>query len=149
MGPAAQGLTAEHHKDATPVGPHSPYRKLATMRGKILLLGVSLEYLTSFHTIEDEIECFPYQIYEPGRKRFRVLTPQGEELTLYVRLHRAETARLRQCIKMERHLLAAGVMVKGPMGKSEAILLDAYGLHEALYRLCQHGITIYSPDGGA
>ena len=149
VGPCAQDLTAEHHRDETPVGSHSPYRKLVAMGGKILLLGVSLEYLTSFHTIEDEIARFPYQIYKPGRKRFRVLTPGGKELTLYVRLHSMETARLRQCIKMEPHLLAAGVMVKGSVGKGDAIVLDAKGLHEALHRLCQHGITIYAPEGGA
>lgn len=149
VGPFARDLTAEHHRDETPVGPHSPYRKMAAMKGKILLLGVSLEYLTSFHTIEDEIARFPYQIYKPGRKRFRVLSPEGEELTLYARVHSAETAWLRQCIKMEPHLVAAGVMVKGPVGKGDAIVLDANGLHEALHRLCEQGITIYAPEGHA
>jgi aminoglycoside 3-N-acetyltransferase len=149
VGPFARDLTAGHHWDETPVGPHSPYRKIAAMRGKILLLGVSLEYLTSFHTIEDEIAHFPYQIYKLGRKRFRVLSPEGEELTLYARVHSAETARLRQCVKMEPHLVAAGVMVKGRVGKGDAIVMDAYGLHETLHRLCEQGITIYAPDGHA
>jgi aminoglycoside 3-N-acetyltransferase len=147
VGPLAQDLTAEHHKDETPVGAHSPYRKLAAINGKILLLGVTLEYLTSFHTIEDETAHFPYQIYNPGRKRFRVLSPEGEELTLYARIHSEETARLRQCIKMEPYLVAAGVMVKGQVGTGDAILLDAKGLHEALHRLCEQGITIYAPGG--
>jgi len=147
VGPFARDLTAGHHWDETPAGPHSPYRKMAAMKGKILLLGVSLEYLTSFHTIEDEIARFSYQIYKLGRKRFRVLSPEGEELTLYARVHSAETARLRQCIKMEPHLVAAGVMVKGPVGKCDAIVLDANGLHEALHRLCEQGITIYAPEG--
>jgi len=146
VGLHARDLTAEHHLDETPAGPHSPYRKLASMGGKILLLGVSLEYLTSFHTIEDEIERFPFQVYEPGRKRFRVLTPQGEELTLNVRVHSPETARLRQCIKMEPHLLAERVMVKGAVGHGDAIVLDAKRLHDALLRLCQQGITIYDPE---
>ena len=55
VGPWAQELTAEHHNDETPVGPHSPYRKLAAMKGKILLLGVTLEYLTqlSYHRGRD------------------------------------------------------------------------------------------------
>ena len=149
VGPFARDLTAEHHSDETPVGPHSPYRKLAAMKGKILLLGVTLEYLTSFHTIEDEIARFPFQIYNSGRKCFRVLNPEGEELTLYARIHSPETARLRQCIKMEPHLEAAGVMVKGPMGKGDAILLDAEKLHETLRRLCEQGITIYAPEGHA
>jgi aminoglycoside 3-N-acetyltransferase len=149
VGPHARDLTAAHHRDETPVGPHSPYRKLAFLGGKILLLGASLEYLTSFHTIEDEISRFPFQIYEPGRKRFRVLTPEREELTLYARVHRPETARLRQCVKMEPHLLGAGVMIRGAVGKGDAIVLDAKGLHEALHRLCQQGITMYAPEGGA
>jgi aminoglycoside 3-N-acetyltransferase len=145
VGPCARDLTVEHHWDETPVGPHSPYRKLVAIGGKILLLGASLEYLTSFHTIEDEIAPFPFQIYKPGRKRFRVLTPEGHELTLYSRLHSTATARLRQCIRMEPHLLAAGVMSKKAVGKGDAIVLDAKGLHEALYHLCKHGITMYAP----
>jgi hypothetical protein len=48
---------------------------------------------------------------------------------------------------METHLLAAGVMIKGAVGKGDAIVLDAKGLHEALYRLCQQGITMYAPGG--
>jgi len=147
VGPCARDLTAEHHKDDTPIGPHSPYRKLAAMKGKILLLGVTLEYLTSFHTIEDEIEPFPYPIYNPERKRFRVLNPEGEELTLYARTHSAEGTRLRQCVKMEPHFMAAGVMVKGSVGNGDAILLDAEGLHETLHRLCEQGITMYAPEG--
>jgi aminoglycoside 3-N-acetyltransferase len=149
VGPFARELTAEHHNDDTPVGPHSPYRKLAAMNGKILLLGVTLEYLTSFHTIEDETAHFTYQIYNRERKRFRVLSPEGEELTLHARTHSAETARLRQCTMMEPHLVAAGVMVKGPVGNGDAILLDAKGLHETLHRLCERGITIYAPEGYA
>ena len=149
VGQFARDLTAEHHRDETPVGPHSPYRKLAAMKGKILLLGVTLEYLTNFHTIEDEIARFPYPIYNPGRKRFRILSPEGRELTLYARIHSAETARLRQCIKMEPHLMAAGVMAKGRVGKGDAILLDARGLHETLHRLYDQGITMYAPEGHA
>jgi aminoglycoside 3-N-acetyltransferase len=149
VGPHARELTDEHHKDETPAGAHSPYRKLGLIGGKILLLGASLEYLTSFHTIEDEITHFPFQIYEPGRKRFRVLTPEGEELTLHARVHCPETARLRQCVKMEPHLLEAGAMIKGAIGKGEAIVLDAKALHEASHRLCQQGVTMYAPEGGA
>lgn len=147
VGPQARALAAEHHKDETPAGPRSPYRKMVEVEGaKILLLGVSLEYLTSFHTIEDEVERFPFEIYESGHKLFRVLTPEGEELTVSVRVHKEETARLRQCVKMEPHLLAAGALVKGQMGSSEAIVLDAKRLHETLHRLCRQGITIYAPD---
>jgi aminoglycoside 3-N-acetyltransferase len=147
VGPLARVLTVEHHNDETPAGPRSPYRKMVEVEGaKILLLGVSLEYLTSFHTIEDEVERFPFEIYEPGHKLFRVLTPEGEELAVRVRVHKEETARLRQCIKMEPHLLAAGVLVKGPVGSGEGIVLDAKRLHETLHRLCRQGITIYAPD---
>ena len=149
VGPRALALTADHHKDDTPVGPHSPYRKLADIGGKILLLGVSLEYLTSFHTIEDEIPAFPYEVYKSGRKRFRVRTAEGDEVSLYVRVHSEETARLRQCTRMEPHFLAEGVMIKGTVGQGDAIVLDAKGLHEALHRLSRRGITMYAPEGRA
>lgn len=149
VGPLARQLAEEHHLDETPAGPHSPYRKLAALGGKILMLGVSLEYLTNFHTIEDEITPFPYEVYNPDRKRFRVRAPDGRELALHVRLHSPEVARMRQCTKMEPHFQSEGVMAKGMVGKGEAIVLDAQGLHMALHRLCARGITMYAPDGRA
>lgn len=149
VGPRAAELTADHHLDDMPVGPHSPYRKLVDMGGKILLLGVSLEYLTSFHTIEDEIDAFPYAVYNAERKRFRIRTPAGNEITLNARIHSSPVARMRQCARMEPHFLAAGVMVKGSIGKGDAIVLDAAGTHKALHRLYQRGITMYAPEGVA
>jgi aminoglycoside 3-N-acetyltransferase len=145
-GPRAQSLAGEHHFDETPTGAHSPFRKLADVNGKILLLGASIEYLTSFHTIEDEIENFPFPIYGPERKRFKVRTADGRELELYARLHDAETARLRQCIKMEPHLESAGIMKKTKLGAGSAILFEASRLHDTLHSLAKRGITIYSPD---
>jgi aminoglycoside 3-N-acetyltransferase len=147
VGPRAKELTADHHLDETPIGPHSPYRKLADIGGKILLLGASLEYLTSFHTIEDEIEGFPFEVYNPDTKRFVVRTAEGAELVLHARLHAPEAARMRQCVKMERHFLDAGVMAKGTVGKGDAAVLDARKTHACLHDLAKRGITMYSPDG--
>ena len=145
IGDAARQLTADHHLDKTPVGPNSPFRKLVQLHGKILMLGVSLEYLTSFHTIEDEIENFRYNLYNSEERRFRVKGPDGQLLVLDVKIHDPQTARLRQCMKMEPYLTEAGVLVKGVVGEGNAMLLDATGLHEELHRLYRKGVTIYSP----
>jgi Aminoglycoside 3-N-acetyltransferase len=121
-----------------------PYRKLASLGGKILLLGASLEYLTSSHDRGRDYTPFHSSSTSLGGNASVSLLPNEMNL-LYARVHRTETARLRQCVKMEPHLPAAGVMIKGAVGEGDAIVLDAKGLHEALHRLCQQGITMYTP----
>lgn len=63
-GAASQALLADHGKDHTPCGPHSPFRLLPEYRGKILMLGCGLAPNTSFHAIE-ELVMPPYLFGEP------------------------------------------------------------------------------------
>lgn len=59
MGDRAEWFIGEHRLDETPVGPHSPFAKLKEARGKVLMLGCSLNKNTSFHGVE-ETEEPPY-----------------------------------------------------------------------------------------
>jgi len=52
-GKYARELTCDHHLDNTPVGPHSPYRKLPAYGGKVLMLGCRVGSFTFMHGMEE------------------------------------------------------------------------------------------------
>ena len=58
-GRLADELTSRHHLDATPVGPNSPFRLLADVGGKILMVGDINDHCTFMHGME-EIAGAPY-----------------------------------------------------------------------------------------
>lgn len=53
LGPQAMAFLADHAHDTTPVGAHSPFRKLRDQQGQILMLGCGLGPNTTFHGIEE------------------------------------------------------------------------------------------------
>jgi aminoglycoside 3-N-acetyltransferase len=59
----ATELTDAHKLDNTPCGPNSPFYKLKEYNGQILMLACGLEYNTSMHAIEEQIE--PPYLYDP------------------------------------------------------------------------------------
>jgi aminoglycoside 3-N-acetyltransferase len=84
-GPQAGEILGEHDRDNTPVGLHSPFRKLRDLGGQILMLGCGLGPNTTFHGIE-ELVSPPYlfgaeQIYtlvdENGQARQQTYTTHG------------------------------------------------------------------------
>ena len=76
-GARAEELTCDHILDNTPVGIHSPFRKLPALGGKILMLGCGMGPNTFMHGVEEAAEA-PYLLLpEPwhytmeGRERNR------------------------------------------------------------------------------
>ena len=56
VGPNSGTFLDEHHKDSTPVGPHSPFKALRDVGGFILMLGCGLKPNTSMHGIEELVK---------------------------------------------------------------------------------------------
>lgn len=145
IGPHADYLTKNHHLDNTPVGPRSPYLKLMDLNGKILLLGVTLEYMTNFHTIEDLIPDFPARVYLPEPLTFNVIGHEGNEFKVKTFCHCPETGKMRQTLKMEPYLRENNVFNEFRVGKALVKLIDANKLHNLLMVLFKRGITMYHP----
>ena len=53
IGRHAEALFAEHHRDRTPCGPHSPFRKMIDLGAKIVMLGCGLRPNTTMHALEE------------------------------------------------------------------------------------------------
>ena len=83
-GPLAGELAAGHELDVTPVGPHSPFRKLAEAGGSILFLGCGLRPNTSMHGVEELVKP-PYLF--GGVCRLTVVAGDGSSRTAAYRMH--------------------------------------------------------------
>jgi aminoglycoside 3-N-acetyltransferase len=66
LGARAPSMLERHLEDATPCGPHSPFRRLMEGDGKILMLGCGLRPNTAMHAIE-ELAPPPY-LFGPERE---------------------------------------------------------------------------------
>jgi aminoglycoside 3-N-acetyltransferase len=75
-GKYAEEITKEHHRDRTPVGERSPFRKLAAYKGKIMMLGCGLGANTFLHGVE-EAAGTPY-VLTKDKTRFEIITAHGE-----------------------------------------------------------------------
>lgn len=56
IGRHAEALFADHDKDHTPCGPHSPFRNMIDLGAKIVMLGCGLRPNTTMHAIEEFVE---------------------------------------------------------------------------------------------
>jgi len=64
VGKRTAELLNGHAQDSTPCGPNSPFRRLPTVGGQILMLGCGLRPSTSMHAIE-EVAQPPYLFGDP------------------------------------------------------------------------------------
>ena len=71
LGRLARDVTQDQLQDQTPVGPHSPFRRVAQAGGKLLFLGCGLAPNTSIHGAEELAEV-PY-LFLPGLFPFTVV----------------------------------------------------------------------------
>jgi len=125
LGPRAEDLLAEHESDTTPCGPGSPFHKLPTVRGQILMLGCGLAPNTSMHAVE-EVVIPPYLFGAPlqyslvlvdGTTRDKVYSTHG-------------FAGWVQCYDRIGELLGAPDLRAGPVLQARGHLLEASSLWE-------------------
>ena len=74
-GRRANELAAEHEKDLTPVGQHSPISRLPLVGGKILMLGNHPNSNTSLHGVEELVE--PPYLYAYGTVNYVLKADAG------------------------------------------------------------------------
>jgi aminoglycoside 3-N-acetyltransferase len=152
LGPKAEHLIKGHETSTTPFGANGPFPKLVELHAKILCLGVTIAYMTSFHTFEDWIDDYPIPVYLNKRYSVPVTDANGRELIVSTRSHDPAYSDLR--IEKRPALLALiednfrkmGILHQGNVGKAESSLIGAYELNQALGELLAQGITIYDVD---
>lgn len=148
IGPLADYYTSGHFGQLTPYNEHSPFRRLAEKRGKILMLGTTLNGAgTSLHTLEDAVD-FPYPVYLDKTYEISVIDYNGNAHTTTTKVHNPEMSVKRNCDALKPMFLESGVMNTCVIGEAECMLIDARGMFEVMVqRFHESGITMYTPHG--
>lgn len=76
VGAKAVALLAQHGRDTTPCGPHSPFSRLREVEGQVCFLGCGMRPNTSMHAVEEHI--VPPYLFGPDIT-YRLREPNGRE----------------------------------------------------------------------
>jgi aminoglycoside 3-N-acetyltransferase len=125
IGSRAAELIENHEHSITPCGPDSPYGKLASWSGQILLLGVSHEVSTMFHHVE-ELVGVPYHM-QPGLVAARLILEHQERI-VHIMLHRYGPRR--QFARMEPVFRERSIQQEGQIGNAHVRLVNAQPMVE-------------------
>jgi len=144
LGYRARELTRTH--SVTPCGKESPFRKLINLeRGYILLLGVSQNVNTTFHTIEEEKGLF-YVRYRELRDTY-IINEDGIKSFLPTKVH--QPLKKYDFNRMDKLLRESGVMKIGIIGESIIRLINAKGLYRVVCKYLERdsGALLRDPRG--
>ncbi len=130
LGRYAREVTQGQLRDETPVGAHSPFRRVAEMGGKLLFLGCGPGPNTSIHGVE-ELTDAPY-LFLPGLFPFTVVDEEGRCHDINCRRH---NFRKGDIVYEQRYgrvldLLDPKDKAGGRVGQADCLLLDARAVWE-------------------
>jgi aminoglycoside 3-N-acetyltransferase len=125
VGPEAEQILEDHHRDHTPCGANSPYRRLRDRGGQVLMLGCGLKPNTSMHGVEELIEP-PYLFGQTIT--YRIILPDGSEGQMTCRRH--GFAGFRQRYDRIGPLLEGNGMRTGKVLEAAVHILDCSRLWE-------------------
>lgn len=147
-GPLAEYYTNSHYGQLTPYNEHSPFRKLCTKGGKILMLGTTLNgACTNLHTLEDAVD-FKFPVYDPKIFDVKMIDAEGKESTMKTKVHNPEYSAKRNCDALKPLFEKEGILVNGIIGEAKSMLIDANKMLEVMtdnYK--KRGVTMYTPYG--
>lgn len=119
LGPQAGYLIEGHESASSPCGMDSPYERLLTMGGEILLFGVGLRRNTCFHAVE-ALANVPY-LLKPEPDRFQLTDETGHSYSADIQCHaKAIPSRFDET---EQELIEAGCLKEAKLGLSRSIVL--------------------------
>ncbi|MBT6145448.1 MAG: AAC(3) family N-acetyltransferase [Gemmatimonadetes bacterium] len=124
-GPRAAELLADQHLDDTPVGPHSPFRRLRDAGGQLLFLGCGMRPNTSMHGVEEVAEA-PY-LFKSQSVAYTAHLPDGIH-QLGIRRHNFDG--WEQRYERVADQLTPEELRIGPVLKATAHLLDVPAMWE-------------------
>lgn len=126
VGRLAGELLGDHERDATPVGPHSPFTRLPDVHGQILFLGCGLRPNTSMHGVEERVVP-PYLFGEP--LDYQITRADGSQGTMRVRRHNFQG--WEQRYDRLENLLAEPNLRRGPLLRASSHLVETSAMWPA------------------
>ncbi len=147
-GPLAEYYTNSHFGQLTPYNENSPFRKLCSKNGKILMLGTTLNgACTNLHTLEDAVD-FKFPVYDEKIFEVKMTDEKGVEHTMKTKVHNPEYSVKRNCDALKPIFINEKVLVEGLVGEAKTMLIDANKMLEVMIKYYnEKGVTMYTPFG--
>ncbi|MBN8694966.1 MAG: AAC(3) family N-acetyltransferase [Bacteroidetes bacterium] len=147
-GPLAEYYTNSHFGQLTPYNEHSPFRKLCDKKGKILMLGTTLNgACTNLHTLEDAVN-FKYPVYDAVEYEVKMIDESGKEHQMKTKVHNPDYSAKRNCDALKPMFENEGVLVNGMVGEAKTMLIDAQKMLDVMIKnYNDKGVTMYTPFG--
>ena len=129
-GPLLDILIEGEESDDTPMGIHSPYRKLADVGAKILMLGCDISHNSYMHALEEDANAI-YALRD--HQEYTIINAEGKKYTRLVRRHNFNRA---DGIIGQRYDRAPDVLsegegyIRGKVHGADCVLYDARILRE-------------------
>lgn len=149
IGPDARFYVGEHFGELTPYTKKSPFYKVSERKGKILMIGVTLDNAgTNLHTLEDAVTDFIYPVYHPEVFTVKIKDPEGEMHTVQTKVHNPEWSKKRRCDELIPLFEKEGALRHTKLGNANCLLFDAHRYFEVmLTHYKERGVTMYTPHG--
>ena len=147
-GPLADYYTNSHYAQLTPYNEFSPFRKLCNKRGKILMLGTTLNgACTNLHTLEDALD-FKFPVYDEKIYSVKIIDSEGKKSEVKTKVHNPEYSARRNCDALKPMFERENVLINGMIGEAKSMLIDADKMLESMIRnYKEKGVTMYTPYG--
>jgi aminoglycoside 3-N-acetyltransferase len=148
LGKQADYLTKDHVNQLTPYNKNSPFYRLCELKAKIILIGVDLNSLTNFHTLEDAVPDFEFSVYHQILFDTQLIDENGKTLIMKTKVHNPVFSKKRKCNDFIKPFIDAGFMRSFNIGLANCYCIEADKLHTWMlenYKL--KGITLYTPQG--
>jgi aminoglycoside 3-N-acetyltransferase len=147
-GPLAEYYTNSHYGQMTPYNRDSPFRKLCEKKGRILMLGTTLNgACTNLHTLEDAVD-FKYPVYDRKIYDVKMTDENGNSSVVQTKVHNPEYSAKRNCDALKPIFERENVLKNGMIGEAASMLIDADGMLRVMIKYYnEKGVTMYTPYG--
>lgn len=143
VGPNAEEFVRGHFGALTAYQADSPFGKVIEARGKILMIGVTLDNAgTNLHCLEDAVD-FPFPVYHNEIFSAQVIDDKGQVHAVQTKVHNPEMSAKRYCDYLIPIFEREGVLTKHQIGDALCFLIDARGMFDCIAHELERGRTIY------
>lgn len=146
----AAWIVSGHKGMQQPYGENSPFRRLCELKGKILMLGTTLNgACTNLHTLEDFEDGFLYPIYMPELYKVKVQLANGSIKEVSTRVHNPDYSAKRNADALKPLFLKEQALHDCKIGEAKSMLIDAARMLQVMVDAYKKsGVTMYTPKGG-
>ena len=148
LGKESDYFTNTHFGNITPYNENSPFKKLCSKKGKILMLGTTLNgACTNLHTLEDAVP-FKYPVYDEKIFVVKMIDHHGMVSSMETKVHNPVWSSKRNCDALKPLFEKENVLLNGKIGEAHCMLIDADKMLEVMIDYYhQYGVTMYTPYG--